>query len=188
MSASAPKGRKHAAPATPLVQPVQPTPASPPAGGSPRATASPMVMPQPQPGQPKAGKTVSGPAFKAAFEIAKILANLSKKDQTSAMQMAGVQAGLSVTSQFARIPTVSAAVPLSGPQGRPAPRVPPPQAKWGHDVKAKQSEIAGLNRQIAAVSAANGGQQLPTEHPLLLQRGQAFRDLQGLKGAVSAPQ
>jgi hypothetical protein len=146
------------------------------------------VASRPQPSQPQAGKTVSGPAFKAAFEIAKILANLSKKDQVSAMQMAGVHAGLSVTSQFARIPTVSAAVPLSGPQGRPAPRVPPPQAKWGPEVKAKQSEIAGLNRQIAAVSVANEGQQLPAEHPLLLQRGQAFRDLQGLKGKVPAPQ
>jgi len=135
--------------------------------------------------QPPAAKEVSSAAFKAAFEIAKVLANLSKSDQRSAMQMAGVQIGLSVTSQFARVATSVAATPAPTPKGGKGGRAPAPQAKWGPDVKSKQSQIASINKAIAEESAKLG-QQLPADHALLLQRGQAFRDLQGLKGSSRA--
>jgi hypothetical protein len=149
-------------------------------GNSPQANISPIQ---------KDGKETSGAAFKAAFEIAKILSSLSKKDQFSAMQMAGIQAGMTVSSSFARVP------PLLGinspaanvPKGRSKPKAPAPTRKWGPKVKAQQSEIADLNKQISEKSAKLGN-QLPETDPLLVQRARAFRDLKGLKSEESSPQ
>jgi hypothetical protein len=101
------------------------------------------------------------------------------------MQMAGVQIGLSVTSQFAAA-AASAARPSAPPaKGKKGGKAPPPQKKWGEDVKAKQSEIAGINKAIAEESAQLG-RQLPADHPLLKRRDQSFRDLKGLKGKSGA--
>jgi len=145
-------------------------------------------MEQPTPDHPQGEKEISPAAFKAAYEIAKVLQNLSKKDQKSAMQMAGVQAGLSVTSQFAAVATaVANRAPAPAPQGPKPRRQPPPQKKWGADVKAKQSEIARLNKQISEESARLGA-SLPAGHALLELRDQSFRELKALKGASGASQ
>jgi hypothetical protein len=183
-----PSPSKSAAPAAATQSP------QPAAQAAPQAQPRGAVPPQPAartaaatPPQPSAAKEVSSAAFKAAFEIAKVLSNLSKSDQRSAMQMAGVQIGLSVTSQFARVAASAAATPAPVPKGNKGGRAPPPQAKWGPDVKAKQSQIASLNKAIAEESAKLG-QQLPSDHALLVQRSRAFRDLQGLKGSSRASQ
>jgi len=132
-------------------------------------------------------KEVSEAAFQAAFEIAKILKGLSNKDQLSAMQMAGVQANLSVTSQFVAAAAKQQAVIASVPRGTRGGRAPPPTKKWGEDVKKKQSEIASLNKEIAEASKAIG-KQLPEGHDLLKRRDQSFRELKALKGQSGASQ
>lgn len=153
-----------------------------PAGNGGAAAASAAARPSPP--EPQAQKEVSQAAFKAAFEIAKILSGLSKKDQKSAMQMAGVQAGLSVTSSF--VPAVASATavkPAAVPKGQKGPKAPPPVAKWGPAVKEKQSQIASLNQRISEKSAGAGGAELPDSDPLLAQRAQAFRELKALKAS-----
>jgi len=179
---SSPPSQKAKAPAPPEQAPPAPKGVVPP----PAAKQQAKGPPPPEGGD---GKEVSAAAFKAAFEIAKVLAELSKKDQLSAMQMAGIQAGLSVTSQFAATAALQRAVATaSSPKGKGTGRPPAPSSKkWGNDVKVKQSEIANLNKAIAEESA-KAGAQLPSGHDLLKRRDQAFRDLKGLKSKGTASQ
>jgi len=146
---------------------------------------SPKASPSPAP--EGSGKEVSQAAFQAAFAIAKILKDLSKKDQKSAMQMAGIQAGLSVTTQFAAIATRIPGIGVPSARGAHGGKRPPPQPKWGLAVKEKQSEIADLNRVIADTSVKLG-RQLPADHDLIQRRDQLFRDLKGLKSKGRASQ
>jgi hypothetical protein len=131
------------------------------------------------------GREVSSAAFKGAFEIAKILSNLSNKDRLSAMQMAGAQIGLSVTTQFVATAAKQQAVINSTPKGSKGGRAPPPTKKWGADVKAKQSQIASINKAISEESEKLG-KQLPSDHELVQRRDQSFRELKALKGKSSA--
>jgi hypothetical protein len=133
------------------------------------------------------GKEISSAAFQAAFEIAKILKDLSKKDQLAAMQMAGVQGGMSVTSTYAVIAAKQGSTAAAAPKGPTGKRPPPSTIKWGKEVKDKQSQIADLNREISA-EAGKAGRQLPENHPLLKKRGDAFRELKALKSKGSASQ
>jgi hypothetical protein len=129
--------------------------------------------------QPK--REVSSAAFKAAYEISQVLSCLSKKDQLSAMRMAGVQAGMTVSSAFTAGPTLQAAPEARATASNGRSRKAPPAPKWGKEVKDQQSKIAGLNKAISEKSSKLGA-QLPASDPLLQQREQAFRDLQSLKG------
>jgi len=129
------------------------------------------------------GEELSRAAFDAAYEIAKILKGLSKKDQLSSMKMAGVQAGLVVQSQFA----AAAESKTQQKQKEAAPSKKGkassgPQKKWGPEVKEQLSKIAALNKGIGAAAKAAGA-PLPEGHALLQERDLAFRELKALKGA-----
>jgi hypothetical protein len=136
----------------------------------------------------KTSKEVSPDAFRAALAIAQILVNLSKKDQLSAMQMAGVQAGLSVETKFAAEAAVERRAKASaGSADKPARPAGPAtaQRKWGPEVKAQQAKISKLTADIKSASAALG-ENLPKDHELCLARDAAFRELKALKSGGGA--
>jgi hypothetical protein len=128
-------------------------------------------------------KEVAQVAFQAAFAIANILKDMSKKDQLTAMRMAGIQAGMTVSSAFTG-PVVSTTGASSSLSAKQKERKAPPAPKWGKAVKAQQSKIAALNLQISEKSKKIGA-ELPAAHPLLQEREQAFRDLKSLKGKAT---